>query len=161
MTFDEYRDIIRNGEKTDWYGEQVPMDLINNNVITITNMIIDSLAEIEMDINELKKGSKERLAKQNYHDKVMDNVRKLPYSQNGMINDCYLFKYKRIIKEIEEEELEKVKNKKKTRKKRVVKPKVNKEEKPKLEDKEEVKEDKPKVRSRRGKSNSLIFGKKK
>jgi hypothetical protein len=158
MTFDEYRDIIRNGEKTDWYGEQVPMDLINNNVMTITNMIIDGLAQVEMDINELKKGSKERSSKQDYYDKVMDNVRKLPYSQNGMINDCYLFKYKKIISEIEKEELEK--NKKTTSKKRVTKPKAIKEEKPKLEDKEEIKEE-PKVRSRRGKSNSLIFGKNK
>lgn len=163
MTFEEYKDIITNGERVDWYGVTVPSDLITMRVRVMSQSIEDSLNKLESDIEELKKGSKERITKQGYMDVLLNNIRNLPYTNNGKIDDFYMEKRKSIEKEIEE-------NKPK------VKPKVTRTRKPKEvvktpePEKVLIEESKPNVeekvvtsevvvKSRRGKKNNLIFGK--
>ena len=162
MTFEEYRDVIRNGERIDWHGIMVPEVLITGRVRSIANMIMESLTKYEMEISELRKGTKEREKKQNYYDKLFQNVRNLPYNSNGLINDVYMVKYKRIMAEIEEENKEKTKPKtRRTRKPKAsptTKPKVDTSTK-KVEEKKEEPTETPVVKGRRGR-NKLIFGNK-
>ena len=159
MTFDEYKEEILNGEKVEWYETMVPRKLVTTRVSTIASMIVDSLSKMEGELSDIRKGSKEYIKKKNYIDSVWLNIKHLPYTSNGLISDCYMKKYKRII---EESEKETKKTKPKVRKTR--KPKVNTTTKPK-KDTSKVGENKeepttPVVKRRRGKNNDLIFGKK-
>jgi hypothetical protein len=163
MTFEGYKEIITNGERVDWYGVTVPRDLITMRVRVMSQTIEDSLNKLESDIEELRKGSKERVSKQGYIDVLLNNIRNLPYTNNGKIDDFYMLKRKRIEKEIEEN---KPKVKPKTTRTRKPKETVKKPEPEKVLDEEPKvdipkKEEKPEVviKSRRGKKNSLIFGK--
>ena len=157
MTFDEYKEIIKNDERIDWYGKMVPEKLVNGRVRQMANMIVDSISKTEMEIDELRKGTKERIKKQEYIDKVWENVRNLPFTQNGLINDVYMVKYKKILEELEKEN--KGKTKPKTTKPRTKKV-TQKTETPKKVEKTEVTSEEPKVVSkRRGKNSKLIFGK--
>jgi hypothetical protein len=157
MTFDEYKEEILNGEKMEWYGTMVPRKLVTSRVSAIANMIIDSLDKMEAELSDMRNGTKEKIKKQNYMDTVWLNIKHLPYTSNGLIADCYMVKYKRIIAEAEEKEK---KTKPKTRKTR--KPKASSTTKPK-NDTSKVEEKKepttPVVKGRRGKNSKLIFGK--
>lgn len=147
MTFEEYKEEILNGEKIEWYGTMVPRKLVTNIVIAITNSVLDSLNKDEAKLCDMRNGTKERISKQNYLDNELLNIRHLPYTNNGLISDCYMIKYKRIIEEAKKETN---KTKPKTLKPMVDTSKVEKEE------------EKPKttVKGRRGKNNNLIFGNK-
>ena len=155
MTFEEYREVIMNGERVDWHGEMVPEILITGRVRFISDMVIESLAKLENEISDLRKGCKERESKERYLSILWTNIKHLPYSSNGLISDCYMIKYKRIVSEMEE--MESKKPKPKTQKTR--KPKISTTTKPK-EDTSKVKEETttPVVKGRRGKNNNLIFG---
>jgi outer membrane biosynthesis protein TonB len=171
MTFEEYREEIRNGEREEWYGELVPRKLITARVRAIATMVEESLNKMEMELDEIHGNSKQKESKKRYIDQRWDHIKTLPYHSNGLINDVYMVKYKKIIAEIEKEEESKKKTKPKTRKPRTkkadTKPKVEKptsvkntqvETKPK----EESKKEEPTttvVKSRRGRNSKLIFGK--
>ncbi len=159
MTFDEYKQEILNGEKMEWYDTMVPRKLVTPRVSAIANMIIESLHKMEAELSDMRNGTKEKIKKQNYVDSVWLNIRHLPYTSNGLIADCYMKKYKRIIAEVEEKEK---KTKPKTRKTR--KPKASPTTKPKkdtskVEEKKEEPTETPVVKGRRGR-NKLIFGNK-
>jgi hypothetical protein len=159
MTFEEYREEILNGEKMEWYETMVPRKLVTSRVSTIANMIVESLSKMEGELSDMRKGSKEQIKKQNYIDSTWLNIRHLPYTSNGLISDCYMVKYKRIIAEAEKETK---KTKPKVRKTR--KPKVSTTTKPKDDTSkggdEKIEEPTPVVKGRRGRKNNLIFGNK-
>lgn len=157
MTFEEYKEEILNGEKMEWYDTMVPRKLVTSRVSAIANMIVESLSKMEGELSDMRKGSKEQIKKQNYIDSAWLNIRHLPYTSNGLINDVYMKKYKQII-----EEAETKKTKPKVRKTR--KPKVSTTTKPKddtskVGDKK-IEEPTPVVKGRRGRKNNLIFGNK-
>jgi hypothetical protein len=157
MTFEEYKDVILNGEKIEWYGTMVPQKLVTSRVYAITNMIVESISKMEGELSDMRKGSKEQISRQNYIDGTWLNIRHLPYTSNGLISDCYMKKYKRIIEESKKE------NKTKPKVRKTRKPKVSTTTKPKDTSKGEGKkteEPTPVVKGRRGKNNNLIFGNK-
>mgnify|MGYP006174083713 FL=1 len=115
MTFEEYREEILNGEKTDWHGELVPTKLLTPRVHMIANMIIESLTNLSMEIDEIHGNSKDKERKVKYMEDRWRHIKTLPYHSNGLISDLTLSKCKSIL---EEEEKKKGKTKPKTRKKR-------------------------------------------
>jgi outer membrane biosynthesis protein TonB len=158
MTFEEYKDVILNGERVEWYGELVPKKLLTPRVHAIANMIVESLNKMESELDGIHGNSKEKASKQRYINDRWHHIKTLPYHSNGLIHDAYMAKYKRIIEEDE-------KNKEKT------KPKKRRTRKPKVEDKKvttpkkvEKKETTPEkenvvVKGRKTKNSKLIFGK--
>lgn len=168
MTFDEYKDVILNGERVEWYGEMVPAKLLTPRVHAIASMVVDSLNKMEADLDEMHGNSSGKQSKQRYINDRWHHIRTLPYHSNGLIHDAYMHKYKKIM---EEDEKNKEKGKPKTRKPRNkkadTKPTVEKPtsvkntqvEKPKVEDKKEEPTPTVVVKGRRGKNSKLIFGK--
>lgn len=100
MLYGEYEKILIKGKKVDWYGEQVPEELITKAVIYSANQIVEQIDKC-----------KSIDSKQNnvYIRNLWENVKLLPYKMNG---DFYLIKKKKIEE----------KNK--------VKPKIKKEKEP-------------------------------
>ena len=103
MTFEEYKEVIKNGERVEWYGIEVPSALITNRVRALADMVINSLNHLDVEISDLRKGTKELTKKQVYYDAVYRNVQNLPYKMNGLIDDFYMAKRYQIEAEIEEE----------------------------------------------------------
>jgi len=113
MDMEEYREIILNGKRCDWYGEQVPVDLITNLVNAFSISLLSEIRKLESTLTEVKGIRKER--RQGYIDGLWGNLKNAPYTLN---NDVYLKKKNKI-----EEELNKktTKKKRKTYKKRIKK----------------------------------------
>jgi hypothetical protein len=147
MTFEEYKEVILNGEKMEWYEIMVPRKLVTNRVFTIANMIVGSISKMESELSDMRKGSKEQIDRQSYIDGIWLNIIHLPYTSNGLINDIYMKKYKQIIEEDK-------KTKPKVRKTRKLKDDMSNVQEKKTE------EPTPVVKGRRGKNNNLIFGNK-
>lgn len=162
MTIEEYKEILKNGERTEWYGEMVPVVLITPVVKAIADMMIKSISDLEFEIEETTTVTK-KASKKRYLNDLWNTVKILPYRQNGLIYDFTLAKYKRIMAEIEEEEKKNKKTKPKTtrtRKKKVVEKTETKEDVKTEKIEEEVKVEKPKKpRTRKTKNSNLIFGK--
>jgi hypothetical protein len=159
MEFDRYKEIIKNDERVDWYGEMVPETLITTSVRTLAVSIAEGIIDLEGELTDYKKGSKEWISKENYLLGLKKNLQHLPYTSNGLINDVYMVKYRRIIKEIEKESPKKKPKTLKTRKPNDnTTPKPN-DVTPTVECEKEPTET-PVVKSRRGKNYNLIFGKK-
>ena len=159
MTIEEYKEILKNGERTDWYGEEVPVVLITPVVKAIADMMIISINDLELEIDETTVGTK-KTSKKRYLNDLWNTIKVLPYRQNGLIHDFTLAKYKRIMAEIEEEEKKNKKTKPKTtrtRKKKVVEKEETKKDVKEEKVNEEVKVEKPKTR--KTKNSNLIFGK--
>lgn len=102
-----YEKILKEGEKRDWYGVEVPKDLINGSISMAGENLSHELDKLESTLDELKGTSRDKRV--SYIEVVRINLRSLPYRLNG---DFYLMKKKRIETEI----LELEKNKKKTKK---------------------------------------------
>jgi len=159
MTIGEYKEILKNGERTEWYGEEVPVVLITPVVKAIADMMIISINDLELEIDETTVGTK-KTSKKRYLNDLWNTIKVLPYRQNGLIHDFTLAKYKRIMAEIEEEEKKNKKTKPKTtrtRKKKVVEKEETKKDVKEEKVNEEVKVEKPKTR--KTKNSNLIFGK--
>lgn len=120
MDYETYKNIIKNGDRIDWYGTEVPADLVNDRVIEITNMMVTGLSDLESDLSETKKGTPTWTKLNKYIGIVKENIRWSPYTQNGMINDFYMKKYNKIIKELELENKKPKPRKKPTKKKEEV-----------------------------------------
>lgn len=122
MDYESYKKIIRDGERVNWHGIMVPVELINDRVIQQETMMVSGLSDLESDLSESKRGTPTWTKINKYIEIVKENIRRIPYTQNGLINDCYMVKYNRILKEIEGEKTVEPKPKKsKTRKKRETK----------------------------------------
>ena len=134
-----YEKLIREGEKIDWYGEQVPEKFITNGVKAWCEMVEESLDKLIGERGKLTGKSKETL--DTYVNGVRNNIKTAPYRLNG---DFYLIRKKKIEADMVEESPKP----KPTRKKRVVKKTTN------------VKSDTSNTVVRT-KNSSLIFGNKK
>lgn len=108
-----YEDLIRNGEKIDWYGIEVPEGLITNHVKFWSGGLKGEIDKLEATLSDLRGTSLDKRKK--YINSLVLNLQNAPYSLNG---DFYLIKKKRIESQIEEE------NKKKKPVRKTTKPKT-------------------------------------
>lgn len=102
----KYEDILKNGERVDWYGVQVPKDLLTKLVITWSSNLKKEIDELESTLIDLKGTSLDK--RKGYIKGLMVNLQNAPYTLN---NDVYLKKKKKIESQIE---VENKKNKKTT-----------------------------------------------
>lgn len=103
-----YEKILKEGKKTDWYGVEVPVELVTASISMAAENLSHELDKLESTVNELKGNSREK--RLSYIETIKNNLRNLPYTLNG---DFYLIKKKRIESEISESE-KKIKKIKKT-----------------------------------------------
>jgi hypothetical protein len=128
-----YEKIIREDDKVDWYGTEVPQGLITSLVRFASEGLSHELDKLKSSLDELRGSDLEK--RKNYIKAVERNLQTLPYTLNG---DFYMKKRKRIESSIEEE---------------------NKNKKPVKKSKETTKNNK--VTSKKTtKNGDLIFGKK-
>lgn len=112
MDNDKYEEIVKKGERTSWYGVEVPKDLITASVTFWSDRLKMEIDKLESEKNELKGSELEK--RNGYLKSLYYNLQNAPYSLNG---DFYLKKKKRFEKELEEEsKKEKNKTIKKTKK---------------------------------------------
>lgn len=111
-----YTEIIKNGERVDWYGVDVPKELLTNLVVTWSTGLKNEIDKLESSLSDLKGVSLDR--RKNYIKGLVLNLQNAPYSLNG---DVYLKKKTRIELEIEEENSKKTKKQVKKRKKKTTK----------------------------------------
>lgn len=108
----DYEKIIKEGERRDWYGEQVPVELITDSVIMWSEPLLHQIDILEGTLNDLRGTEKEK--RKNTIELLRNNLKRAPYTLNG---DFYLIKKKKYESEIKEKEAEKnKKSKKKTEK---------------------------------------------
>ena len=108
-----YEDLIKNGERVDWYGVEVPRGLLTNLVTTWSSNLKKEIDDLEASLSDLKGVSFDK--RKAYIEGLMTNLQNAPYTLN---NDVYLKKKKRIESKLEEEQQKKKKKKKKTTTKR-------------------------------------------
>jgi len=108
----DYEKIIKEGERRDWYGEQVPVELITDSVIMWSEPLLHQIDILEGTLNDLRGTEKEK--RKNTIELLRNNLKRAPYTLNG---DFYLIKIARneIIRKVKEAEKNK-KSKKKTEK---------------------------------------------
>ncbi len=104
-----YEEILKDGNRVDWYGTEVPEELITGAVKEWCNSLKEEIDKLESE--DLKGKAKE--ARKFYLDGLWNNIRNAPYRLNG---DFYLIKKKRFESEQKETPTKK-KTTKKTRKK--------------------------------------------
>lgn len=104
----DYEKIVKEGERIDWYGEQVPQELITGSVRTWCELLLHQIDILEGELNDLKGPEKEK--RKNTIKLLLGNIKKAPYSLNG---DFYLIKKKRYENELKQEEEGKSKKNKK------------------------------------------------
>lgn len=105
MDNETYENILLHGEKTEWYGIEVPSDLLTPIVRLSASNISEEIDKLESTIDGLSGNSLEK--RKWYIRTLKKNLQNLPYSLNG---DFYLKKKERIESKIE--------NTKKTKQKR-------------------------------------------
>ncbi len=103
-----YEELIKNGERVDWYGAQVPKGLLSNLVITWSSNLKKEIDDLEASLSDLNGVSLDR--RKAYIKGLMNNLQNAPYTLNG---DVYLKKRKKIESEMEEKKVKEKKNKKK------------------------------------------------
>lgn len=112
MDLDRYQEIIKKGEKTEWYGVEVPIDLINGSVRMAAENLSHEIDKLESELDGDVKGTKYQ-SKKGYIDILKINLQNLPYTFNG---DVLLAKKKKIEAEMKPKE-EKKRTKKSVTKK--------------------------------------------
>lgn len=105
-----YEDLIRNGERVEWYGSMVPEGLLNNLVKTWSNNLTSEIDKLESTLSDLKGNSLEK--RKSYIQNLKISLQNAPYSLNG---DFYLKKKTRIESQIKEENKNKKTTKHKTK----------------------------------------------
>ena len=94
-----YEDLIKNGERVDWYGVEVPRGLLTNLVTTWSSNLKREIDDLEASLSDLKGVSFDK--RKAYIEGLMTNLQNAPYTLN---NDVYLKKKKRIESKLEEEQ---------------------------------------------------------
>jgi len=123
MEYTKYEKILKKGEKVDWYGVEVPEELLTSSVRFASENLSHELDKLESSLDELKGSDLEK--RKSYIKALLRNLQNLPYVLNG---DFYLKKKKSIESEIEDTDKKVVKEKKKISKssdKKVVRTKNN------------------------------------
>ena len=116
----KYEDLIRNGERVQWYGVKVPRELITNLVSVWSDNLKKEIDELESTTSDLKGISLDN--RKGYIKGLTTNLQNAPYTLNG---DTYLKKKLRIETQIDKESKKKpVKKKRKTSKKKTTKQSV-------------------------------------
>jgi hypothetical protein len=133
MTNEKYEKIIREGERVDWYGKEVPKDLITSSVTIWSERLKSEIDKMESELADLRGSDLEK--RKGYLKSLYTNLQNAPYSLNG---DFYLIKKKRIELDMEQNKKEVSKKVKKLKK-----------------------ETTTKVVNTKTKNSDLIFGKKK
>lgn len=103
-----YEKILREGERTEWYGVSVPKDLLTNKVLFASQNLHKEIDTLKSKLTDLRGTGYDKLM--GYIEAVENNLKNLPYSLNG---DCYLKKKKRIEEQNRKEENKKQKTTKK------------------------------------------------
>ena len=98
MSTEEYEKILKEGERVDWHGTQVPSELINGNVTDWADQLKQEIDKIESELSDLRVTQLDK--RKTYLQALYNNLQESPYKLNG---DFYLIKKKRIEKEMEEE----------------------------------------------------------
>ena len=112
MDFRLYEKIIKEGEKIDWYGTEVPKDLINKKVIFISENLHKEIDDLKSKLLNTRGTGFDKM--EHYIKALENNLKNLPYSLNG---DCYLKKKKNIEQSIQEKQPKQTKTSKKKVKK--------------------------------------------
>jgi len=107
---EKYEKIIREGKRTDWYGVDVPEELITPLVKFASDGLSTEIHKLEGTLSDLRGTSLDK--RKAYLKAIKHNLQNLPYSLNG---DAYL-KKKKLIEDSMEEELKKKKPVRKQRK---------------------------------------------
>jgi hypothetical protein len=94
----EYEKILKNGEYVEWYGIQVPHELITNSVRFWCEQLSKEVDKLESEISDLKGSNTDK--KRAYINSLKRNLQTAPYVLNG---DFYLKKKKRIEEELKKE----------------------------------------------------------
>jgi len=115
MNNEDYEKIIREGNKTEWHGVNVPEDLLTPLVKFAAEGLSNEIYKLESLIDSLTGVSLER--RKRYIKTLKYNLQSMPYSLN---NDAYLKKKKRIETQIEEENKKKTTKTKRTTSKKTV-----------------------------------------
>lgn len=138
MNNDKYEKILREGEKTDWYGVDVPLELVTATVRLVASNISEEIDKLEASLDELRGTDLDK--RKRYIKSLKKNLQNIPYTLNG---DFYLIKKKRYELELEE----KNKTTKTTRKKRTTRKTTT--------------SSKPTSKNTTTKNSDLIFGRNK
>jgi hypothetical protein len=97
MNFKNYENLIKNGVRVDWYGVDVPEELITPLVKFASDGLSHEINKLESELNDSVGTSKEK--KKAYISLLKSNLQNLPYTLNG---DAYLKKKERIEQTIKE-----------------------------------------------------------
>lgn len=91
----DYEKIIKTGERVEWYGVQVPQELLTNAVREWCDPLIHQIHLLEGELSDLKGTEKEK--RSNTIKTLWNKVKNAPYTLNG---DVYLIKKKKYESEI-------------------------------------------------------------
>ena len=106
MCNNTYIEIIKNGERVDWYGIEVPKDLLTKLVVTWSSGLKKEIDKLEYSLSDLRGSSLEK--RKGYIEGLVFNLQNAPYSLNG---DAFLKKKECVELEIEQEKTNKKKKK--------------------------------------------------
>lgn len=112
MDNEKYEKILRQGERIEWYGVEVPVELLTATVKLAASNISEEIDKLESTIDGLVGTSLDK--RKRYIRSLKKNLQDLPYSLNG---DFYLKKKERIESEIENTKKTTTRKRKKTTKK--------------------------------------------
>lgn len=108
MNNNKYEKILKEGVRIEWYGVEVPEELITPLVKFASDNLINEVNKLESELEEYVGVTKDK--KKAYIDSLINNIRNMPYTLN---NDVYMIKKKKIDKELEENKEKKVTTRKK------------------------------------------------
>jgi hypothetical protein len=94
-----YEKLIKEGERTEWYGKSVPKDLLTNKVLFASQNLHKEIDSLKSKLTDLRGTGYEKLL--GYIEVLENNLSNLPYSLN------------RIEQEVKKEEIKKHKTTKK------------------------------------------------
>ena len=118
MDFKLYKKIIIEGERIEWYGTEVPKDLVTKKVLFVSENLNKEIDDLKSKITNTRGSGFDKM--EHYIKALENNLKNLPYSLNG---DCYLKKKKMVEQSIEEKKPKPTKRPKRTSKKNTKKTK--------------------------------------
>lgn len=95
MDSSRYEEILRKGDKTEWYGIEVHKDLVTNSINLIAENLINEINKLNSSLGDLKGVALEK--RKSYLNSLNNTLQMLPYKLNG---DFYLIKKRGIEEEL-------------------------------------------------------------